>query len=365
MNIPRPVGTISWRAAFLWFGMAVAVACLGSYLAYGPVTSDAWQCWSGRGAWRRDALRVLLSALLAIVLLHNLGAVSAHTGSNKLSIELKLSERSALLAALAILLVFELTALPNSFAKGLASRNCIPYSGFRQIYLPYIPYTLYMMGLWIGVAFPNFLFLMRSVPADIRWSRGNWETLRSVIERSNDHSPELLAQSYRRLVTAFEEYVLGLKGLAQRYIPVILVIAIILLYEQLTRSHLTVTTAAVEAGKIGLWILLGPALLLCLLLVVFRYQDAAQATTWALSRIAANPTADPQLFESAIAKRSELAWKRGTFQFVLSLFQSATFTIAFIVAAFSYVLSSTIRGERVIDALFPRPIVQFVEHLFN
>jgi len=283
-------------------------------------------------------------------------------------VNLKRFELIALLVVFAVLISAQLTLLSKSFIAGMPSRGCtVPTSEemFRQIYSPYIPYTLYMVALWIGVVFPVLLFLMRSVPADVRWSRNNWTVLQQAITHAQGPAPHELARTYRELVLRFEDYVLGLKRIAQRYIPIIFAVSIILLYEQLTPSSRTVTQAAVEGGKVGLWILLGPTLLVCLVLVVFRYQQASEATIPALTAVAANPATDGSLFDSALEKRSDLSWKRGTFQFVVSLFQSATFTIAFLVAVSSYTLSSAVQGEKLMYLLVPKAVIEFLKRLFS
>jgi hypothetical protein len=359
---PTLDGCLTRRSIALWLGGAVVVASTGTYLAYGPLSSEAWQQWSGTGAWKRDAVRALITAVLTFFLLNNLGACS---GTSRTTFRLRGYEWVMIVVSGLVILALETVILPRSFMEGLRQRGHAWSDTFRDIYLPYFPYTLYMAGLWLGIALPNLLFLIRSIPVDYRWSRGNWETLRSEVDRNVDSTREPLEKDYRRLALAFEDYALGLKSLAQRYLPVIFVVTIALLYEQLTSSHLTVTDAAVEAGKVALWLLLGPAFLLCLLLVVFRYERAAKATLDALTGIANHPTVSSELFDSALAMRSELSWRRGTFQFVLSLFQSAPFTIAFVVAISSYVVSAAVPGATLVNVLVPRAIVCFVAGLFT
>lgn len=360
-QLPTPHGAVGWRVAILWLGAAALVSTIATYLAYGPLSSDAWQCWSGPGAWKRDALRVVLASILAFVLLRNMGAI--RNSSQGTVPKLMPQELAVLCVVVGILIIHEVTVSARSFMADLPDRHCPAYSGFRQIYFPYIPYTFYVLGLWIGVAFPVLIFLIRSLPADVRWSRANWNILRRAISREASTGPDL-ALNYRELVLGFEDYVLGLKDLAQRYIPVIFIVSLVLLYEQLTPSSRTTTGAALEAAKLGLWILLGPAFLLCLVLVVFRYQRASEATVRALGAVAAHAATDASLFDSVLEKRSELSWERGTLQFVLSIFQSATFTIAFIAAASSYALSSAVLGQRLLYILVPRAIIEFIKSLF-
>jgi hypothetical protein len=365
-HLPGPSDELHWRVVVWWLAGTVTVATLGAYLAYGPLSSAAWQCWSGQTAWKRDSLRVLLSAILALLLLRNMGVISLE--ARRSVFKLKRLEVIVLLLVFAVLIAAELTALSDSFVANLPSRGCtLPTAAekYRQIYFPYLPYTLYMVALWIGIVFPVLLFLVRSVQADLLWSRNNWMVLQDSIAQARAPESNALARTYRELVLRFEDYVLGLKAIAQRYIPVIFAVSIILFYEQLTPSSRTVTQAAVEGGKVGLWILLGPTLVVCLVLVVYRYQLASEATVLGLSAVAANPAADDSLFDSALERRSNLSWERGAFQFVLSLFQSATFTIAFLVAVSSYALSSVVQGEELMYLLVPKAVIEFLKRLFS
>ncbi len=76
MTEPRNLPTLTWRAALLYYLVVVGICAAGTFLAYGPLTSDAWLCWSGPSAWIRDTLRALVFAALTIFALSALGVIS-------------------------------------------------------------------------------------------------------------------------------------------------------------------------------------------------------------------------------------------------------------------------------------------------
>src|SRR5229473_3408270 len=69
----EPIPRLRLRALVLFYSLLLLVCGAGTLLAYrGPISSDAWQFWSGKQAWLRDILRAAVAAGLAIFALYQM-----------------------------------------------------------------------------------------------------------------------------------------------------------------------------------------------------------------------------------------------------------------------------------------------------
>jgi hypothetical protein len=285
-----------------------------------------------------------------------------------------------LVAVVILLVLYNFVFLPDSFRSGLRLNMgtlmhkpaCadleakVANDDYHQIMKPYIPYFLYIFGLWFGIVLPLFLFLLRSVSVD--WKQ--WKDRRSRLDKCVDTkvSPLLQEQfrTFEKLLTAFQDHIVGLKDIAERYVPVLLAVSLALLYEQVTPSHQTVTPAAVESGKLALWFLLGPALLICITIVALGYQGAAHKAESGLRFLIEDlgySGEGVEAFKAISEARSKLIWDQSPAAFILSVVKSATVSIPLLLAVIIYVLHSLSGGW--FSIFVPKALVDFVQSVYK
>jgi hypothetical protein len=407
-----------WLSTAIWYMGAVIVSSIGTFLAYGPFSSDAWEYWSGANAWKRDVARAVVASLLAFFMLWNLESFAVKWKGSRdrhSFLPLRRYELIILIGVATLLLVFTFLFLPYSFRRDLkdsleqlgkgsqiARRMAaaetakdaatieiakkavadeiakkavadelakrVAANDFTQIRKPYFPYLLYVFGLWIGIVFPVFLTLLRRVRVDWELWRVRRSTLDSCIPIKLPSHAGQGSNSFEEFSVAFQNYVIGLKEVAERYVPVLLATSLVLLYEQLTTSHLTVTQAAVESGKLALWLLLGPALLICITMVALGYQNAADKAEIGLRAFAetlAKSHGKTELFDRVIQAREKLMWEESPAEFVVSVAKSATVAIPLLLALTAYVLHSLAGPEGWLGIFVPKAAIDFVQGLFR
>jgi len=265
---------------------------------------------------------------------------------------------------MAVLLFFEFVLLPRSFAGNR------PIT-FGEIIKPYIPYLLYTMGLWIGNGFLVFLVLIRMVPQD--WKE--WRDSASKLDRASAVKPLTKVESRREafgdLLLTFQDHVARIKDLAERYIPLLLVIALYLLYEQLTPSYKTLTPLSVEAGKVAVWVILGPAFIISLISVAFGYQNTAERAERGFRVLIGasdeSSREDSDLLGKLLNARDALLWERSPGKLVLSVGKSATLSIPLLFTIVAYVIKiKTLEGpETWVGVFAPKAVVHFFETLYK
>jgi hypothetical protein len=362
----------------------MSFSMLGSRLAYSDLlSSEAWQCWSTPTAWKRDSALAVVATLLAIFLLWNMQAFGAEQIGKKgrfVPSHLKRYEWAIVAATVLLLLIYTFVILPNSFREGLCARmtslsqkpGCadlerkIMTDDYHQIMQPYNVYVLHVLGLWCGVVLPVFLFLIRCVSVD--WDQ--WKERRSRLEeyvaKANTSGVEDRAEVFEGLVISLQDYVVGLKTVAERYVPILLGVSLILLYEQMTPSSQTVTDAAVESGKLAVWLLMGPSLLTCIIIVALGYQKAAhnaESGFRALVGASSNAAGEVDLLKRIAEARSKLIWDQSPAAFILSVVKSATVSIPLLLAVVIYVLR--LHTEQWFRILVPKALVDFVQNVYK
>lgn len=359
---------LGWRSTLLWCGIVILLCFPGTYFAYnGPLSSDLWRNWSGPAAWKRDVLRVLTWIILSLFLLLNSRILVSSPVSWKKSLALfrKLTltrnERAFLLVVIALLLLFQFLFLPRSFVSNE------PIT-FGHVLKPYIPYFFYTVGLWVGILFPMFVLLIRLVPQD-------WKNLRDSASKVDLKPPlesfrriEEIGNAHRDLLIAFQDHVAVIKDLTERYIPIFLTISLYLLYEQATPSYKTLSPLSVEAGKVALWLFLGPVLIASLIAVAAEYQSAARKAEVALrSLISAsiNFSDQPDTLLSLLKSRDDLLWNRSPGELLLSIAKSPTLSIPLLFALTVYVFNTVHGHDGWIAILVPRVVINFFQHLFS
>ncbi len=218
---------LGWRMVVLWYFIALALSTCGTFLAYnGPLSSEAWQCWSGAGAWKRDVLRATVASLIAIfVLLHMRPALTKQKGLKDFLVFVpqRRHEWILLLGLTTLLLWLMLVVLPQHFKANLPD-NCLSTlddGEFLQIRKPYFPYLFYVVGYWHGIIWPAFICLVRSIQWDLKSRQQAWVRLDGSLPDQSLKEDCATSENFERLLVAFQAYVLRLKGIAERYLPVL------------------------------------------------------------------------------------------------------------------------------------------------
>jgi hypothetical protein len=267
--------------------------------------------------------------------------------------------------ALAIFLIF----LSSSFRDVMRGRGN-PESSltFGEIFKPYVPYTFYMAGLWMGIVLPIFILVIRTIKLDFADWREKRKSLHASVVSGLAGDADKIALRFDGLVAALQQYVLCLKGIGERYVPVVLGVCLMLLYEQLTPSKGTVTPLAVEAGKIAAWLLLGPALFMFITVVAIGYQNAAaraHAGLSALSRSLLEQSGKRDLLDKVLKSQSDLLWNQSPVAFVLTVVKSASVSMPLLLAVTGYLLKQLTGSGGWLGIFVPQAVVDFVRRLYT
>ena len=385
---------LGWRTVSLWHIVVILVCAGGTVLAYnGPFTSEAWQSWAGQGAWKRDVLRAVLAAITAIYILWQIDVVTSKQASLKdcaLFVPEKLHEWIFFSIVTGFLLWLMLYHLPTSFERELLDKTNFSENGkffnnkdllnihkrmlsgemfdrFKMLWMPYLPYAFYVFGFWHGIVWPVFVSLTRSIRRNWKW----WQDASKALDQSLTHlgmsktnaSPE----AYEKLLITFQKNEVGLLESAQRYITVLLSIALLLLAEQLTTIHETLTPEAVEYGKLVLWLILGPAFVTFLVIVVAGYHNTVHKLRNGLSMFVEELSKrdyQSELLEKAMGTIDDITWRRSPVAFVFSVVKSANIMIFLMLTIVGYVMHMS-SGGKWIDVFLPSKVVDFVQWIFK
>lgn len=388
---------MSYRTLIFWFGCVIAIAGLGTYLTYnGPLTTGAWQHWSGAGAWRLDFLRLLFAVLVASFILWRLGYLqSGPLDLQELRILLPVDRKEwVVFSIVAILFLYAvLIHLPASFEatmrdgsifledglmagnspleavhKKLVSPNKPP--GFDEnieLHRPSIPYFFYRTGFWFGAVWMMFFCISRT-------ARKDWQNRRQSIVEFDQRLPALplapenaTLREFDVMVTAFHRRSRGLRGRAQRYLSILLVFILCLIYENLTSSHGTILPTSVEIAKLAVWILLGPVLVIFLAVIITGYHHSVEQVRCVIDQFIDTLTetgANSSLLDKARRFDEDLMTSKSGLAFLTSVLKSSSIAIPLLVAILGYVLQFISDGGWV-DILVPGMLVDFVSSLYS
>ena len=374
MSSIRPV---HYRLGLAYFAVAVAACTLSSLLTYqGPLASKPWTCWAGELgelAWIRDGLRALVAAALAFCALAQMDAFAAEGPRSWRAFSTIFPSPGAELRATILLTVLAIASVPllgTDFKQGLPERcKGVPIgSEMREIWAPYVLYLPYIVILWIGIVFPILLYLWRWVSQDLRWRTEVAQELR-VAFASLPESLQEKTRAFEHMRVAFEAYVLRLRETAERYVSVLVLVTIALLYEQTTASHRTGTDLAADIGKIALWLLLGPALFSFIVVVATGYQRTARRFEQVLTNIIGSldrQGADAGLLDRMLKARGEIVWERSAAAFIVSVVKSATVAMPLLFALGGYVVSLLADDKSLWVHIFvPKRISDFFKLLYS
>jgi ABC-type multidrug transport system fused ATPase/permease subunit len=349
----------------------ICLCGVGTFLAYqGPLSSAAWQGWDGADAWKRDLMRAIVSALLSLFVLWSMDVAPEKGRGSRISGEpiiFNRYEKRLFLAIFLMLLLMIFYILPAAFISGLDARGTNVPRTFDQIMKPYFPYFLYAAGLWIGIITPVFLFLIRAAARDWAWWKEARARLYGILSRQVSSAAELTAASFQELTVSFQNYVIGLKNIAERYLPVLLAMSLGLMHEQLTTVHESATPESVEAAKVASWLFLGPALIIFITLVALGYQSAVKKAEAGFSPYIEILVKSPDKFDilsAMLVLRANFIWEQSPLSFVISAIKSASVSIPLLLALTIYVLQNLIKGEAVPLIFIPRQVLEFLKGFY-
>ncbi len=329
--------------------------------------SPAWLIWSIRDAWIVDIVRLLTAAALSLFALWNLRVFpSERVAPQERRVVLGRIQRAEKLTVIGLLVILTAAVflpLARSFIDGLPSKGYKGPFDFRAIYLPYFPYLLYVFAIWVGLVLPLLVALVRTLRAD--WAR--WESVREKLQAAfaltpGDHvtsKDELNAAEF-----AMQNYTVRLKAVAERYVPLLLAVALALLAEQRTALHGSTTGVATEFGKAFLWLLLAPSLFACIAVVAFGYQNALLRVERSLrSQVERAIAAKDSIAETLLGKRTELIWERSTAGFLFSILKSGGISIPLAIGLLGLILKSLTTGVNWFEVLVPAKVREWLRVL--
>jgi hypothetical protein len=359
------------RKVVLCYVAMIAASASATYLAYnGPLSSDAWRNWSTEKAWLRDTLRAAVSAAFALFMLWNLTGAPRRQLDRRSDLRMLGFRRGEwwLLGIFAVLLIaMAFYWLPHAFIEGLIARGDRGPWSFSRIWKPYIPYLFYILILWIGIASPVLVCLIRNIRLDWKWWKTAREPLNHACRRLETAAPASI-EDLEGLERTFQDYVIDLKNLGERYVPVVLAVCLVLLYEQITTSKETVTPLAVDIGKVALWLLLGPTLIIFIFSVALGYQSSARKVDAVYQKsvgLIAKAASKKGVAEKLLTARKDLMWDHTPAAFVLTVVKSASVSITLLLAVTIYVLNTIAGPEGWLGVFVPRPMVEFIKRVYD
>jgi hypothetical protein len=356
---------MTWRHLLCWYGAVVIIGAFGSYAAYELPGSAAWRIWSGgHFPWAVDAVRLLVCGVFALFTIWNLELLEPE--NRELAATVFDGWRLGIpLLVPAVAVAITVGFAPMRFIAGLPSRGYTGGYGFYDIYLPYFPFAVYTSALWGGIGMPVLTMLIARFSSDRKLLRQNRRALEAEFRALETVSLTEPLIDFQRSQVALQNYLIRLKQIAERYIPVLLTVSTVLIYEQFTPSWRTVTAEAQDLGKFALWLLLVPSLLVCLTVVTFGYQAVlrrAEATyAGILNRLAER---HQEAREKILAYRDHLLWERSSGSFILSILKSTTVFVLLVSSVTFYVMSNLDAKTRL--ALFiPKVILSLIQKIFS
>ncbi len=218
------------------------VASLGHSLAYfGPFSSELWWYLDGNYAWVLGIQRIMVVALLSIFALRNMRLISSQVSSNRL---LNLFPKRRAARILFVLSLIGLPVLVYFLGQGAISsaedkgREVAPQSEIKEVWLPYIWYSLYVYALWGGM-FIYFLYCVTvSGINDINWIRANGARLVDEIEKQTATAQKMSAE-LDNVEMLFQSHVEAVRDIGQRNAVAVLVLVLALMHERLLAESVT------------------------------------------------------------------------------------------------------------------------------
>ncbi len=287
---------------------------------------------------------------------------------------LALYEKVIIIVFLSLLLILQFSYLRVDFINNLPSKGYPSITdapemySFDKITLPYFPYSLYSIGLYVGIMLPVLLCFIRRISFDRNLFSRAKKDLENLSQVDAESVESFTIFRFKQFELAFQNYVILLKNLSERYLPLILGTAVFLIIEQITSSKDTATQAAIEITKILTWLLIGPILLIFLLSVAIGYQitvrGAEQKLRSLIGLIRMSPSQNEILGE-IIKFREKLIWSYSPLSFIFSAIKSASIAIPLLLTLTIYVMQTIISESNWLYIVLPKAIVEFLNSLYQ
>jgi hypothetical protein len=367
------------RSVLAWYFIVLLFSILGTYLAYNePFGSEAWQIWSqaGKDAWIKDAIRGTAITLVCLFFLWNLNVFAAWRSEPESYypiFRLAFYEKIIIIALLILLLILQFSYLREDFIRNLPSKGYPSITdkpemySFDKITLPYFPYSLYSVGLYIGIMLPVMLCFIRRITFDkniFRQAKNDLENLSQLDAKSVE---SFTIFRFKQFELAFQNYVILLKSLSERYLPLILGAAVFLIIEQVTSSRDTATQSAIEITKLLIWLFIGPALLIFLVSVAIGYQitvKSAEEKLRSFIGLLEISRGKSEILGEIINFREKLIWSYSPLSFIISAIKSASIAIPLLLTLTIYIMQTIIKEENWLYIVLPKEIVEFFKGLY-
>jgi hypothetical protein len=361
----RAAASMKWSHILIWYAVVLVVGIAGTLVAYEFPGSPAWDRWSGGNhPWAVDAVRLVICTAFALFTIWNLGLLDK--GNDQVAAKVLAGWRVALPIVIPIVAIaFDLTYGARQFVEGLPSRGYKGPYDFATIYRPYLPYSLYVAALWGGMGVPVFAMLLTRMKHDRTMRKASRRALEQQFRTLATVPPDAALPEFQQSQIALQNYVVRLKHIGERYIPVVLTVATLLIYEQETPSFKTYTEVAQDIGKFGLWLLLGPAVLAILIHVTFGYQAAIRLAESAYRALLERlPATNFDAREKVLAAREHLTWESSSGSFAMSIVKSTTVFVLLVSAVTLYILENLETQNR-LTLFVPRVVLEFIQKIFS
>lgn len=367
------------RSLLLWYFIVLILSILGTYLAYNePFGSEAWRVWSpaGKNAWIKDSIRGLAITLVSLFILWNLKVLGPWRSGPKSYyplFKLAFYEKVMIIVFLIGLLILQFSYLRRDFIKHLPDRGYPRQTeqpemySFDKITLPYIPYSLYSTGLYIGIMLPALLCLIRRLSFDRNILNKAKKDLENLSQLDAGSVKSFTNFRFKQFELAFQNYVILLKSLSERYLPLILGTVTFLIIEQITSSKDTSTQAAIEITKILTWLLIGPVLLIFVVSVAIGYQTTVKGAEQRLRSFIELIKMSPdksEILSDIINFREKLIWSYSPLSFIVSAVKTASISIPLLFTLTIYVIQTIMTESNWLYIVLPRAIAKFLLNLY-
>lgn len=389
--------SLSFRTAIFWFFGVIVIAGLGTYLTYNePLTTGAWQHWKGSKAWILDVLRLLVLTIAAFYILWLLG--NLRVGPLKLNELRMLFPRDRIEWAIFILasLVFIGAVffwLPDSFENTMQETSIFSEGGYMadntklievhekflkakenpvfdiwtELRRPAIPYFFYELGLCFGVVWTVFVCVMRNARRDWRFRNKSIADFNRQLPTQPFTAANATTKEFDVLLTAFHLRSRGLRDKAKRYLSVLLVLVLCIVYETSTMSHGTTLPETLDVAKFVVWVFLGPVFFIFLVVVITGYHHTVEQVRNGIDLFIVNLTesgANSDLLDKAIRFDDELITSKSGLAFSTTILKSSSIAIPLLISILGYVIQE-LTGGKWLNVFIPQLLIDFITDLYT
>ena len=388
---------LSFWTSIAWFSFVFCIGGLGTYLTYNePLTTDAWLHWIGPNAWKMDALRLMFAILVSFYVWWLLGNIRSGNFNIRELRALLPNGRTEWVILLVVSFIFLYAVcvyLPSSFEdimsnpkvfeeRGLMQNNAKlkvvhdkisnplndpAFNLSKELHRPAVPYFFYQLGFWFGAIWPMFNFILRTARQDWKIRTNSIVQFKQYLPKKPFTNKDANTKKFDVLLTAFHLRCRGIRERAQRYLSILLVLILCLIYENSTASHGTTLPEALELAKFAVWVFLGPVFVLFLTVVITGYHNTVEQVRSGIDMFIRSLTEsgdNTELLDRARKFDDELITSKSGLAFLTTVLKSSSIAIPLLITIVGYVLQSVTEGEWV-NIFVPKLLIDFVTNLYS